>query len=72
MVDLGGKADLGRLERVIGRKAYREEKDATRVGGITLGSRSLIKSTPQGKETYRSHYRRLPLKHIVTSWSSTA
>jgi hypothetical protein len=28
--------------------------------------------TPQGKETYRSHDRRLPLEHVVTSWSSTA
>jgi hypothetical protein len=43
MVDLGGKADLGWLEGIIGGKAYREEEDAARVGGITLGIRSLEK-----------------------------
>lgn len=73
MVDLGRKADLGRLERIIGREAYREEENTAGVGGVALCIRLLGKIEEYiERRPYRTHNRRLPLKHVVTSWSSTA
>ena len=46
MVDASGEVDLGRLERIVGRKVDGEEKDTARVGRITLFkivSNSLVK-----------------------------
>jgi hypothetical protein len=52
VVDLGREADLGGLEGIIGWEAYREEENATGVGGIALCIRSLGETAQQAEKRH--------------------
>jgi len=66
-----GKADFGRLPRIVGGEGDRKEENTARIRRVTLVHNE---SQPQEgrSSTHGTHNRSLPLEHVIASRASVA
>jgi len=76
VVYLSGKADFGRLERIIDREGDRKEENTTRIRRVTLFHIRIMsdshRKVPVRSLTHRTHNRSLPLEHVIASGTGGA